>query len=386
MVDMENTCGLTFPQKIAKQEFTAEFKELVVKRVKAGQLVGAVAGELGLDERTLRNWVKADTAGKLKPILIWDGCVPVVSDAIGRFSVLWGPYSGQSKRYVIFRLIEEVIDPAVRSYADHLPPEHPGLVVGVPGLHTDLGIGELARVCGFSVIERSMREALRHFLPLSDGQSVSDLAFIATVETLIELVVRCASIRPQKSKARDHESLNAQRRERPLCALCGKPTELAAYLQDAAWPSLDSADASLALRLSSRYCTEHRPMADGVWNASYKRAVRSKARFEVELARLSKQSCKLSFPLAKTGERLVDQYVWNYIGHLALYPDERSDLRESARRMVETKITDRKKQIIMLHALGHNQSEVARQLGISRQAVSKALKSIPTEYQRFGAS
>ena len=51
--------------KIPKQEYTAEFKELAVKRVKAGQAVGAVAKELGLIEQTLRNWVKAADAGKL---------------------------------------------------------------------------------------------------------------------------------------------------------------------------------------------------------------------------------------------------------------------------------------------------------------------------------
>jgi transposase len=52
-------------QKIPKQEYTAEFKELAVKRVQAGQTVGAVAKELGLVEQTLRNWVKAFEAGKL---------------------------------------------------------------------------------------------------------------------------------------------------------------------------------------------------------------------------------------------------------------------------------------------------------------------------------
>jgi transposase len=51
--------------KIPKQEYTAEFKELAVKRVKAGQGIGAVARELGLVEQTLRNWVKAAAAGKL---------------------------------------------------------------------------------------------------------------------------------------------------------------------------------------------------------------------------------------------------------------------------------------------------------------------------------
>lgn len=51
--------------KIPKQEYTIEFKELTVKRVKDGQSVGAVAKELGLIEQTLRNWVKAAEAGKL---------------------------------------------------------------------------------------------------------------------------------------------------------------------------------------------------------------------------------------------------------------------------------------------------------------------------------
>ena len=52
-------------KKIPKQEYTPEFRELSVKRVKAGQSIGAVARELGLVEQTLRNWVKAAAAGKL---------------------------------------------------------------------------------------------------------------------------------------------------------------------------------------------------------------------------------------------------------------------------------------------------------------------------------
>ncbi len=51
--------------KVPKQEYTAEFKELAVKRVKEGQTAGAVSRDLGLIEQTLRNWVKAAEAGKL---------------------------------------------------------------------------------------------------------------------------------------------------------------------------------------------------------------------------------------------------------------------------------------------------------------------------------
>jgi len=45
--------------EIPTQKYTAEFKEMAVKRVKAGQGVGPVARELELVEQTRRNWVKA---------------------------------------------------------------------------------------------------------------------------------------------------------------------------------------------------------------------------------------------------------------------------------------------------------------------------------------
>ena len=51
--------------KIPKQQYTTEFKELAVKRVRDGQSAGAVAKELGLIEQTLSNWIKAAEAGKL---------------------------------------------------------------------------------------------------------------------------------------------------------------------------------------------------------------------------------------------------------------------------------------------------------------------------------
>lgn len=52
-------------KKIPQQAFTAEFKELAVRRVKDGQTIPAVGLELGISHQTLRNWVKAADAGKL---------------------------------------------------------------------------------------------------------------------------------------------------------------------------------------------------------------------------------------------------------------------------------------------------------------------------------
>ena len=51
--------------KIPKQQYTTEFKDLAVTRVKDGLTAGAAAKELGLVEQTLRNWVKAAAAGTL---------------------------------------------------------------------------------------------------------------------------------------------------------------------------------------------------------------------------------------------------------------------------------------------------------------------------------
>lgn len=50
---------------IPKQEYTPEFRELSVKRVKSEQSISSVAKDLGLIEQTLRNRVKAADAGKL---------------------------------------------------------------------------------------------------------------------------------------------------------------------------------------------------------------------------------------------------------------------------------------------------------------------------------
>ena len=51
--------------QMPRQPYTAEFKELVVTRVKDGMTAGAAAKELGLIEQTLRNWVKEAAAGRL---------------------------------------------------------------------------------------------------------------------------------------------------------------------------------------------------------------------------------------------------------------------------------------------------------------------------------
>lgn len=55
--------------RIGKQVYTAEFKELAVKRVKAGQGISVVCKELGLSDQTLRNWIKLAEGGNLTRLI-----------------------------------------------------------------------------------------------------------------------------------------------------------------------------------------------------------------------------------------------------------------------------------------------------------------------------
>jgi len=65
-------------KKIPKQAYTAEFKELAVKRVSDGQTITEAAKELGLSSQSLRNWIKAAAAGKLTGA----GCKVVTPEAM----------------------------------------------------------------------------------------------------------------------------------------------------------------------------------------------------------------------------------------------------------------------------------------------------------------
>lgn len=56
-------------KKIPKVAYTLEFKLEVLRRVRGGEPIRAVARELGVPEQSIRNWQKAQTAGKLGEVV-----------------------------------------------------------------------------------------------------------------------------------------------------------------------------------------------------------------------------------------------------------------------------------------------------------------------------
>ncbi|WP_124401826.1 LuxR family transcriptional regulator [Pseudomonas synxantha] len=303
---------------------------------------------------------------KQSTIAIWEGCDATVSEAIEQFGDRWRAYSMASKRYPITRLVEELIDPAVAAYAKEIPARYQG---HIPGVGTDVAFSAIMKLVGFPAMIRLQRQLLRAFVLTHDQQSKKDRCFIATLETLIELVMAC---KRKKPSSEDVGGLNNQRLK-GFCRFCGTQAELASFATGEGQRDPDE-----YLRLSNLYCTTHRPKThDGSWNPAYRQAKRAVAQFDLELARLSRQCAIRAEPKAKSGDELVDAYIFRYMLSQTLHLADEAELRNLARLMVDVKLTDRRKQILVLQKIGFNQSEIARRLEIERQAVSKALRSIP---------
>ncbi|UOB04626.1 LuxR family transcriptional regulator [[Acidovorax] ebreus] len=308
-------------------------------------------------------------------IVIWEGCDPTVSEAIEQFEDRWRPYSASSRRYPIVGLIQELIDPAVAAYTATLPQRYLG---HIPGAGTGVSFSGIIRLVGLDAMVRMQRQLLRQFIKTEDTQTPKDRRFVATLESLIGLVWDCACKRPVKSKVRDTR-LNGERLQ-GFCRFCGSLAELTSFAGGSDDPKAD--DPEEKLRLSSLYCLDHRPkLPSGAWNPVYRQARRSLAQFDLELARLSQQCAKPATAQVKSGDQLVDSYFFHYVAGQTLQPADKAELRNQARLMVDSKLSDRKKQMLMLQWSGLNQSEIARKLGIERQAVSKALAAIPAIFR-----
>ena len=307
-------------------------------------------------------------------IVIWEGCDPTVSEAIEQFEDRWRPYSASSRRYPIVGLLQELIDPAVAAYTATLPQRYLG---HIPGAGTGVSFSGIIRLVGLDAMVRMQRQLLRQFIKTEDRQTPRDRRFVATLESLIGLVWDCACKRPVKSKVRDTR-LNGERLQ-GFCRFCGSLAELTSFAGGSDDPKAD--DPEEKLRLSSLYCLDHRPkLPSGAWNPVYRQARRSLAQFDLELARLSQQCAKPATAQVKSGDQLVDSYFFHYVAGQTFQPADKAELRNQARLMVDSKLSDRKKLMLMLQWSGLNQSEIARKLGIERQAVSKALASIPAMF------
>ena len=158
---------------------------------------------------------------------------------------------------------------------------------------------------------RVQRQLLRAVVLTEDKLSERDRRYIATLETLIELVWACKRKQPANRKVRGG-GVKGQR-SRGFCRFCGTLAELTSFAESADAEGKRRIDEELCL--SNLYCEAHRPnkLPDKTWNPAYRKAKRSVAQFDLELLRVSRQYASRGTPQAKSGDELVDSCIHSYM-------------------------------------------------------------------------
>lgn len=305
----------------------------------------------------------------LQRIEVWKGCAPTVASAVEIFSNQWGPYSSRSRTRSIFRLFEEVIEPVWRDYLHTLPLSYSGRVV----CHR-LELGRLARAVGFQTLESIIEDVLRNLRRNNEAAGFVNTAYAHEFEMTLEMmrvILRaCYAKRPKTHKTR------INRLDFQICRYCGEDTEHRTQAKQNYEPEG-------VARFSTVYCAKHRPkFRDGTSNSEYLRAARHKEEFENEVKRMQYQSASIAKPNAQTGDAFLDLFYFKLLSPHAIYADDEKFIRNEARALVNERVDDRKKRMVMMRASGLSLAAIAEAVGVkSRQAASKAIASIPTAYR-----
>jgi len=323
-----------------------------------------------------------------------------LASALRAMKERWGPYTERGRRYPLLRLFHELIDPAwddlcsrrsalsqertARAWNRYkkalFQSESEDRVIRGRARYPLL-LSDIARAHGFDELTRF----LEYLLPQLHGTDKW------SVELLRDDVDACALKVADKQTVGGAMKINVEDID-SLCRFCGRKTELFSYLADET--SLPKDDMKRhkrnRSRLSAIFCSEHRsnvPNSKSV-SARYRTAKRNQERFLREFTYLDTQALcwDLGKPHAESRSELCDEFFFRLVRTTRLGVDYGAEdygarAQAQARELVDRKISDRKKEIVALLASGYSQSSAAEQLGITRQAVSKALKSIPDNYR-----
>ncbi|MGM1139856.1 LuxR family transcriptional regulator [Escherichia coli] len=329
-------------------------------------------------------------------IPVWENSDKSVANAIRIFREKWHVYSEESKNHNIMNLIKQLIDPVVSEYLSSLPNQYLSFC---PISREKCNYSDLIKLRGFRYTADQIHVFLRDFVDKC-SHTEQDILFISTQDMLESLFMICEGKKPNRSKLAPDIWLKPAKKTR-LCALCGNPTEFSQFMHT--WTKhgyieIENHDHNNAKDndekegkkkrpdLSTNYCLNHRPKLHGRWNSLYKQAKRSAEQFEKEVLRLRRQIAHPDRHNAKSGDKLIDEYFYHYMLDSSLDPTNVPELRNLARKMVDSRLTDNKKRMLVLRKQNRSNKQISILLGeitgkpLSNQAISKSLGTIRDEF------
>ena len=273
-------------------------------------------------------------------IYVGDRCPPYVRDAIASFERQCTPsYTTGSRRYSIWSLVRNVLDePFRRALAEH----HIDHLISSPlSMWLRMGLASNERSGRLNRLSRA-RSSLQR---LHSGR----VEAFALIEVAYEIGLFVHLRRPQQSvgplaerAAKPINFSRAQSPDYPFCELCWRNTMRACALDTGA---------ALAVFATARFCEDHNPKDP---SSRYRSDHRNRTKFR----------------------RAIDDF-WRSWRATSLgqgtAPSE-SEARYAAYWTVRGGESPRVQKMRQMAAMGLSGAEIARQSGVSRQAISKALK------------
>jgi hypothetical protein len=320
-------------------------------------------------------------------------CYPELSAAIRQLCAEWREDPANRRQKVVFARLSTSVDAALKNYRAELVAKgyrpHRGTCVSFSRyLHrrgraaTERKIVKLHRLLRrpLMLIERVGKRAGQNGFSLLSGtptlQVVSQA--LSTLDALRSLTNIAASFRPRAKYVKGSEGAANIRKPwwNHLCRYCDKPTELEAFLAGAISIPRER------YVLNPFLCREHRSRREGGCASSeYRRLRRNEPEFQRELEELTWASVRKGPREPGLKNNLLYQFRRKIVDDKNLYLDDDSELAKEAWKLVANGISDRKKIIVMLLCAGENASSIARQLNVTRQAVHKAVQTLPVHYR-----
>lgn len=247
------------------------------------------------------------------------GCSSRLASSVISFNAAVTPsHTLYSRRYSLWSLVANHIDEAAEASLQETKPR----------FDEKYRFSKHAKMIGCS-------NTIKAFRIINRGQDNSQT--YADIETLMEVLY---FIKSRSATAQNKRFANID--EKPFCELCWRFT--IAYEQ--------KIQNEGELWGSPRYCKRHNP-SDPF--SLYRSDHRHRKNFETWINILG-------------GSVELPPFQKPY--------QENINIRKDAYKLAQVKITTRKKEILELLINGHSQSEISRQLGISRQAINKSLSKI----------